>query len=618
MKILERKINRRTLVKEIVFDFEDKNTRITDDSIFLKVKETPMPLEIGNVVTFTKTLQYSSDASQNTIEKEFTILNIVDDVIEIESTPINQLYCNEVTEYSKFDEEMDDNETKLFNYLPQDYSIEKNYFILNFDNPHFISENENFSLNLTRTSPYAENKQVFCYTEGDLPIPGVINTLYNIKYDGDGIEEKNIVKHWAIPEGEENEDYIPLPYDKVEELLKDRVTEGEVVAEFYKHFGQTIDENKLQLVLEAQDYEWFYFLKYSKIHVTYNIDDETYDDRIFFKSNGEKIILSNNVVATVVSENLHVNIPLLSNDGLNLHQENLLKSEYIDDVIDNAIPEIIDYEKNIIKPYIKLNDGTFKRASQIIFNLHFRDRTVGGSKIITDNWTIENGSSLWNTNDKGETIINKSDLLWQLGFDKDDVYYQKMKLQKSFLRLSFYDSQDPMNQNLLFYSTVFMDTGELYGKYNKLKTMASEDKIDGYDSESDVMYIDIDGLPRLSSQFVVTDRFNSYKSSEGFYIYLFNKNMPPTIYMKVEFNHAKYGKTIPFLYFKDGKIKEEGYRRPDKNGGQYVNMYEYFNDLYIPLKVQYDEESTSYIYYLPEYDTDTSDIIFNLFEPKIN
>ena len=55
------------------------------------------------------------------------------------------------------------------------------------------------------------------------------------------------------------------------------------------------------------------------------------------------------------------------------------------------------------------------------------------------------------------------------------------------------------------------------------------------------------------------------------------------------------------------------------NGGNIIDMKSYFRDLHIELKVRYDENTRSYIYYLPYNNTsDGTDIIFNLFEPKIN
>ena len=40
------------------------------------------------------------------------------------------------------------------------------------------------------------------------------------------------------------------------------------------------------------------------------------------------------------------------------------------------------------------------------------------------------------------------DLLYFLNFTNEDVFYQKQKIGKSFLRLSFFDSPNPQNQNL--------------------------------------------------------------------------------------------------------------------------------------------------------------------------
>lgn len=610
MSYVERRINRNSLVKEITFDFDSKDTRVENDRVFLKIKECPIPIEPGFKVTFTKTLRYGNDASELKIQKECTILNVENDVIEIDNLPINYLSCSDVMEYSNYEREMDDNPIKSWNYLPTEYTADKSYYVLTFVNEHNIANNEKFSLNLIKSSPWASNGYVYYNTEQELPSEGKEHTFYQIKYIGDDIEEKNIVKYWNPDTGV----YVTLTENEINEKLKDSET-GKIFADFYKENEIDINPNKLQIILESDiDAEWSWDLYACKMQVLYTINGEDYDDRIFFKECGNKIVLSNNVSATTTSGFLKFNVHINESQGTNLFQETVLKKEYVDDVVNSAIPEINDYEKNIIKPYIQRNENSFERASNIIFNLHFRDRTKNG--ILTDNWVTDDSKG-WNEYDS----IDKSDLLYYLGFDKDDVYYQKMKLQKSFLRLSFYDSNDPMNQSLLFYSTIFIDTGDLFGKYNKLKTQAIDGEISGVDSESDVMLIDKDGFERISSQFIVTDRFNTDKSSEGFYLYLFNKTLPKKeplpIYMKVEFNHAKYGKTIPFLYFTDGKVKTTYVK--SENGGKLVDMKSYFRDLHIELNVRYDENTRSYIYYLPYNNTSNgTDIIFNLFEPKIN
>ena len=613
MKYTERRVKRNDLTKEILFDFKNENTRVEGDSLFLKIKETTIPVEVGSKITFNKVLSYSTDGTEEIMQKSFSVLSVKDGVVEIENPSVNRLWCIDAMEYSMYDKEMDDSAVGEFNYLPKDYTTDKNYFVLEFENGHYINVTDKFRLRFRKTSPWAENGFIYCDTEEELEsLEPDENTIYVVKYEGDDIEVKNIHKKWD-GNGFVNAD--------VEELLKD----DEIIFEthFYERYGMEIDNHKLQIIIEAKDYdEWVYDLTLSKIDAIYDINGKIYDDRIFFKECDNRVILSENVTSTITSNFLRFNVQLSESHGTNLFQETILKSEYVDNVIDSAIPEINDYEKTIIKPYIQRGSDKYERATRLIFNLHFRDRMNG--EAVSDNWTTDD-SKFWNGD--YEKNMDKSDLLWYLGFDKDDVYYQKMKLQKSFLRLSFYDSDDPMNQNLLFYSTIFMDTGDLFGKYNKLKTSAIEGELDGYDSEKDIMTADVNGFPRLSSQFIVTDKFNNDKSSEGFYIYLFNKTLPKkvaeTIYMKVEFNHAKYGKTIPFLYFTDTSNNPSNSIKKSylitENGGKKIDMKSYFKDLYIEMRVQYDENTRSYMYYLPyNNSTDNSDIIFNLFEPKIN
>ncbi len=91
--------------------------------------------------------------------------------------------------------------------------------------------------------------------------------------------------------------------------------------------------------------------------------------------------------------------------------------------------------------------------------------------------------------------------------------------------------------------------------------------------------------------------------------------------MKVEFNHAGYGKNIPFIY-------------PNKNGSQLLNfsdnefpksllddkgtLTELYRQLYIPIILKYDNELKDYVYYFDFAKVENNDIIFNLYEPKIN
>ena len=337
----------------------------------------------------------------------------------------------------------------------------------------------------------------------------------------------------------------------------------------------------------------------------------------------------------------------------------------------------------------------------------------------------------------------QSDLLSYLGFDDDDVKYQKSKLKKSFLRISFYDSDNIANQNLLHTATIFLDSGELFAKYIKnietedeykatktviaqknpeisfkagsILTSSEYEKLDddnrkkcvisgellaatggsSSDKEGYTMYDkvgmavnrepmrkraldksldfgdNIDELERLrmSSQIVVTDKNSSKRSSEGFYFYTYKSNdngvYPSDIYMRVEFNHAGYGRVIPFMmpYIRksEEKLKENspGYERyTETNRNDKIKTFDdicydwseididkgiknehlkddsdigysavrYMKYCHIKWKYRYDKHTQKHIYYLdPDvYGTGVTsennhgnNIILNLYEGKI-
>ena len=347
----------------------------------------------------------------------------------------------------------------------------------------------------------------------------------------------------------------------------------------------------------------------------------------------------------------------------------------------------------------------------------------------------------------------QSDLLSYLGFSNNDVKYQKSKLKKSFLRISFYDSDNIGNQNLLHTSTIFIDSGELFAKYVKNINTEEEYKVENTvkniktgktyqkgsiidvneynslalknennqdddhkkkclnngeplavigtsltDKETPTVYnvngvrvnrepmrnekfnkknekvvIDVDKGDlgdnigeferlRLSSQFVVADKYSSKHSSEGFYFYTYKTNdggvFPNDIYMRVEFNHAGYGRTIPFMmpYIRKseedpkigtnrykgrkGKIKTfddicydwseidfdkdlDTLKEDDKIG---YGTARYMKYCHIKWKYRYDKATQKHIYYLdPDVYGESvttknghdHNIILNLYEGKI-
>ncbi|MBP5456522.1 MAG: hypothetical protein J6Y37_08480, partial [Paludibacteraceae bacterium] len=228
-----------------------------------------------------------------------------------------------------------------------------------------------------------------------------------------------------------------------------------------------------------------------------------------------------------------------------------------------------------------------------------------------------------------------------------DVKFQKNKLKKSFLRLSFYDSTNPANQNLLSYSTIFYNSGNAFAKYARYVER------DGYftvspngtltrglvgcrvnrEPESTSLNGEYPEDYRISSQFVVSDKYLSNSSSDGFYLYLwkdsFNGKIPSDIYMKVEFNHAGLGRTIPFMMpYKDNALGIKTFSEilSDWNGSNRYGIRKYIRYSYIRFKYRYDIDTGIHVYYLDDnvygnsvYTTNFNDgtITLNLYEAKI-
>ena len=380
-----------------------------------------------------------------------------------------------------------------------------------------------------------------------------------------------------------------------------------------------------------------------------------------------------------------INIPiLLSNyNGTNLHQEFVVDNMFFGVEEQKAINPSIDMEKDIYYPITIDDNDNITEVDEIIFDLHFRTRTIDDWKVVSDNnitFKDEDNNEVgaikcnynildyydWSNDNASELIpqihsdyISKfkkyqpSDLLYFLGFTDDDIFYQKNKVGKSFLRLSFYNGNNPNTSDLLYTSTVFMNEGSLYkkfldysqggGQYMSVKEVENVNKriknsiisvsYDTYEEYKNSVGVvsdkfTCDESKRLSSRFTIKIMFECAESSEGFYLYLF-KNFSQglreqTIYMRVQFNHAGVGKTINFTQpFKEDENKDKFMLEfPTdidilKSGCTLNKLYE---NLFIEIKVKYDFDLRKFVYYLPSWLVDKDNLNqmhFNLYELKI-
>ena len=461
------------------------------------------------------------------------------------------------------------------------------------------------------------------------------------------------------------------------------------------------DDKKTQEEYDALDEEEKQFFIINNTEKEGNLGGiEIYRDNFLF---GEKTNYEINFERPLVE----LNVPIVNTFETTLYQMELLNEHFVESEKKKAINRITDIEKDVYYPCVSnLQKTKFTDVYTIKFNLHFREHRG-------EDWLVENGS-FWNgvkcnvlyvkgderisvedynnlspqeqtdytpltsgsaqiakyNNNIDLTRNDLSDLLSYLGFTNSDVHYQKNKLKKSFLRLMYFNSPNPANQNMIGYSTIFLDSGDLFAKYIRyieeggyIAVGADKKTYGQYDPKPNKQGIGVDRDifdedKRLSTQLVVKSKNTSKASSEGFYIYIWKDNemaLPQDLYMKVEFNHAGYGRTVPFMmpYWDKKKWNntENGIKtlqqilddwnskaeeQPDQNNrivwkyngketdGHYgIRQYTKFS--YIHLKYQYDKENDKHIYYLDP-DTygndvtstnDDNELIINLYEAKV-
>ena len=347
-----------------------------------------------------------------------------------------------------------------------------------------------------------------------------------------------------------------------------------------------------------------------------------------------------NVSLYLVKHMTSISVPLTNMFSTDTFQETNVQEKFVDVETEKAINRIPEMEKDVYHPVFLETDGTFTKIHEIRFNLHFRrhrDETwVARPETFWNGVAISNGNPhLMNynvsDNDGFFSYTNpdkQSDLLALLSFSNNDVKYQKNVLKKSFLRLSFYDSMRQSDQNMLSYSTIFMDTGKLFGKYSRnfqkegytslpITSNAMEvnvvtrKNLNGIRTDREPTVVTTGGKNddtsiekyRLSSQFSVKDKYTSQSSSDGFYLYLWKDNetgfTPTDIYMKVEFNHAGFGRTIPFMMpFNENGIETFGEILSDWQNGEGYGIRKYIKFSYIHFKYRYNKETKQHIYYL--------------------
>ena len=194
-------------------------------------------------------------------------------------------------------------------------------------------------------------------------------------------------------------------------------------------------------------------------------------DSIFYYDNSGFALMWNTSVAYKDMSYYNVPVGFASDDEWrNMYQDVIVNDIYVNDMISKLSSDPIDMEKIKYVPYF--SGDTLVKITGLTINFHFRNRQMklkaenGMTKkdneknlIYDDGWYTTDEIEGWNngitqpTMYSDEDKLNKSDLVSYLDFTDNDIENQKKKVGKSFVRLSFYDDIDPVEQRLLYYST---------------------------------------------------------------------------------------------------------------------------------------------------------------------
>jgi len=264
--------------------------------------------------------------------------------------------------------------------------------------------------------------------------------------------------------------------------------------------------------------------------------------------------------------------------SVNAGRDEVYNSQFIEEEKKNSINPILDNERVRFEPYWKNGDDDFTKINHIKFSLVFL-----GEK--PDKWTDESEDP------------PQDPTKWKfLGFTDDDIKYQKLRLKKTFIRLSFYNDPNPTKYLLEHWSTVFVDINLMFSdyiyqlnnmsgiNYDKVPIQKYKDPYTGEETEgNDIIfhvfnpYIkeveripppDYDPTPYRKDGLFEMDYSGS---GDGYYIYLYDpwgvkcgniNRLPPCyngyrdqvpnpLYLKLEFNNAKTGKRNLFFSSKE-------------------------------------------------------------------
>jgi hypothetical protein len=209
-----------------------------------------------------------------------------------------------------------------------------------------------------------------------------------------------------------------------------------------------------------------------------------------------------------------VNIPIMMDYQL-VDTAELIDRVFVQQETENAINPILDYDK---VRFLPVNSNNVN-INKITYSLDLTGSTKYGS----------------------------------IGFDNDDIKFERNNFSQTFLYLTFYDTDNPMNQRLVSYITLFSEITPDNLLPDNDGQIASYKKVIG-----------LPGQPKPANeiplQFTLSSPiFNPRGFNEGYHLYDYKDELNigqwKYLYMKASFKNAKTGKSTGLMVKNTGLLK---------------------------------------------------------------
>jgi len=211
-----------------------------------------------------------------------------------------------------------------------------------------------------------------------------------------------------------------------------------------------------------------------------------------------KIPLSsfNGVSATTINFTIPMEYQVVDNSEL-------IEKEFVEVEVEKAINSILDYDRTRFSPI----NSSGRPLDKIIYKINMLN--------------------------EGQYV----DTFGLIGFDNEDIKFRKSSFKQTFLSLLFYDSDNPMTQNIV-------TNASLYANLNTGDFLPSSQSISSSGQPKDVSNIPIN--------FILDNPLTSPRGfAEGYYLYDYKDSLKigeeKYLYMRAGFKNAKTGKSTNLM-----------------------------------------------------------------------